>query len=68
MLGKPWFPYEMEFNLKSFAKQCTRVWHLLKRPDKTEFTTIAKVSAIGLALVGVIGFAINLLMTFLGLS
>jgi len=58
----------MEFNLKSFAKQCTRVWHLLKRPDKTEFTTIAKVSAIGLALVGVIGFAINLLMTFLGLS
>jgi len=58
----------MAFNLKSFAKQCRRVWQLLKKPDKTEFTTIAKVSAIGLALVGVIGFAINLLMTYLGLS
>jgi protein transport protein SEC61 subunit gamma and related proteins len=58
----------MAFNLGSFARQCKRVWQLLKKPDKTEFTTIAKVSAIGLALVGVIGFAVNLLMTFLGLS
>jgi protein transport protein SEC61 subunit gamma-like protein len=58
----------MVFQLKSFLKQCTRVWQLLKKPDKTEFTTIAKVSAIGLALIGVIGFLINLLMTFFGLS
>jgi len=39
------------FDFKSFSKKCIRVWHLLKKPDKTEFTTIAKVSAIGLALV-----------------
>jgi len=58
----------MPFNLKSFTKQCRRVWQLLKKPDKTEFTTIAKVSAIGLVLVGIIGFIINLLMTYLGLS
>ena len=45
-------------NLKSFYQQCTRVWHLLRRPNKQEFTTIAKVSAIGLALIGVIGFVI----------
>ncbi len=45
-----------------------RVWRLMKRPDKKEFITIAKVSAIGLALIGVIGFLINLLMTFFGLS
>ena len=56
------------FNLKSFIKQMIRVWHLMKKPSKKEWTTIAKVSAIGLALVGVIGFAVNLLMTFLGLS
>jgi len=54
-------------NLKSFTKQCLRVWKLLKKPSKTEFTTIAKVSAIGLALIGVIGFAISLLMEFFGL-
>ena len=45
-----------------------RVWQLLKKPDTQEFTTISKVSAIGLGLVGVIGFAINLLMTYFGLS
>lgn len=48
--------------LKSFYEQCTRVWHLLKKPDKEEFTTIAKVSAIGLGLVGVIGFVIAIIM------
>lgn len=50
--------------LKSFYQQCNRVWHLLKKPDKQEFTTIAKVSAIGLLLVGAIGFVIGLAMKF----
>jgi len=54
------------FNLKSFSKQCIRVWRLLKKPSKEEFTTIAKVSAIGLALIGIIGFIISMLMDFLG--
>jgi len=56
------------FNLKSFAKQCVRVWYLMRKPSKDEFTTVAKVSAIGLILVGVIGFAINIIMNYLGLS
>jgi len=55
------------FNLKSFAKQCSRVWTLLKKPDKTEFTTIAKVSAIGLLAIGAIGFVINIFMDYFGL-
>ena len=54
--------------LKSFLKQCVRVWHLLKKPDKIEFITIAKVSAIGLGLIGVIGFAISLLMGLFGIA
>ena len=53
--------------LKSFVGQCIRVWHLLKKPDKQEFTTIAKVSAIGLGIVGAMGFFIGLLMAFLKL-
>ncbi len=56
------------FNLKSFYQQCLRVWHLLKKPEKDEFRTIAKVSAIGLGLVGVIGFAIAMIMKFFGMS
>jgi protein transport protein SEC61 subunit gamma-like protein len=56
------------FNLKSFFRQSTRVWKLLKKPSREEFITISKVSAIGLCLVGILGFAINLLMSYLGLS
>ncbi len=53
---------------KSFVSQCTRVWHLLKKPNKEEFTTIAKISAIGLGLIGVIGFFISLAMKFVNLG
>ncbi len=56
------------FNLKSFTQQCIRVWHLLKKPQKEEFLTIAKVSAIGLGLIGVIGFVIAIVMKIAGMS
>jgi len=56
------------FDIKSFIYQCLRVWVLLKKPDTDEFITVSKVSAIGLGLIGVIGFAINLSMTYFGLS
>lgn len=41
---------------------------MLKKPDKTEFSTVAKVSAIGLGIIGVLGFAISMIMTFLNLG
>lgn len=56
------------FDLKSFTSQCVRVWHLLKKPDKSEFITVAKVSALGLGLIGVIGFAISIIMGFFKLG
>jgi protein transport protein SEC61 subunit gamma and related proteins len=49
-------------SLKSFVSQCTRVWHLLKKPSREEFNSIAKVSAIGLLLIGLIGFIIAVIM------
>jgi len=45
--------------IKSFYIQCTRVWHLLKKPTKTEFTGISKVSAIGMLIIGAIGFVVS---------
>jgi len=50
------------FNIKSFLVQCTRVWRILRKPDGHEFKTTAKVSAIGLGLIGLIGFVISLIM------
>ena len=50
--------------LVSFFGQCVRVWHLLRKPTNDEFKAVAKISAIGLGLIGLLGFAITLIMTF----
>jgi len=47
---------------KSFFLKCKRVWHVLKKPTKKEFETIAKVSALGILVLGVLGFIISMLM------
>ena len=39
-----------------------RVWRLLKKPNATEFKTISKVTAIGLLVIGALGFAISIIM------
>lgn len=44
--------------VKSFALQSIRVWRILKKPSMEEFSTIAKVSALGVLLIGAIGFLI----------
>jgi protein transport protein SEC61 subunit gamma-like protein len=52
-------------NISSFFVQCKRVWSLLRKPSKEEFTTIAKVSAIGLGIIGVLGFLIAVVMDYI---
>jgi protein transport protein SEC61 subunit gamma and related proteins len=51
--------------MSSFVLQSNRVWKLLKRPSRLEFTTIAKVSALGILVIGAIGFLIGDTMKFL---
>ncbi|MFA5992186.1 MAG: protein translocase SEC61 complex subunit gamma [Candidatus Pacearchaeota archaeon] len=51
-------------NLKEFSKKCIRVWHVLRKPSREEFVTVAKVSAIGILAIGLVGFLISLLMRF----
>ncbi len=46
-------------------KQCVRVWHLLKKPARKEYLTTAKISAIGLAVIGVLGFVISMAIKFI---
>jgi protein translocase SEC61 complex gamma subunit len=56
------------FNIKSFLGQCGRVWRILKKPDGSEYKTTAKVAAIGLVLIGLIGFAISVFMNLFSLG
>ena len=47
---------------KSFFVKCKRVWQALKKPSRKEFETIAKVSAIGILILGILGFLISIIM------
>lgn len=50
--------------LKSFILQSKRVWHVLKKPSKEEFWTVAKVSALEILALGAIGFIISDIIKF----
>jgi protein transport protein SEC61 subunit gamma-like protein len=47
--------------LKEFTTECIRVLRITKRPNKEEFLTIVKVSGLGIAIIGVIGFILHVL-------
>lgn len=47
---------------KSFYQQCKRVWLVLKKPTKKEFEQVAKVSAIGILILGLLGFLLSLIV------
>ena len=51
----------MIIKLKSFVLQSHRVWSILKKPSAFEFKSVAKVSAIGMLIIGFIGFIITLI-------
>ena len=53
---------KLQLKLKSTLVQYKRVLILLKKPTLEEYKLITKVTAIGLFLVGLIGFAIGLIM------
>lgn len=49
---------ELLVKLKTFILECKRVFLVTKKPNKEEFKSIAKVTGIGMILIGLIGFII----------
>ncbi|MFT4304868.1 MAG: protein translocase SEC61 complex subunit gamma [Candidatus Woesearchaeota archaeon] len=47
--------------LKRFYKECIRVLKVTKKPTNTEFQTITKVTGLGMLVIGLIGFLIQLI-------
>jgi protein transport protein SEC61 subunit gamma and related proteins len=45
--------------LKSFTIQSMRVWRILKKPSGQEYKLISKVSALGILIIGFVGFIIS---------
>ena len=47
--------------LKSFTLESRRVFRITKKPTKEEFKAIVKISSIGIAVIGIIGFIIQII-------
>lgn len=52
--------------IKNFIAQCKRVIIVANKPDIEEFKASAKISAIGIAVIGVIGFGIFMVVQLIG--
>jgi protein transport protein SEC61 subunit gamma-like protein len=55
-------------NFKAFVAKSKRVWLVLKKPSRKEFEMVAKVSAIGVVLLGVVGFLISIFIKIIFLK
>ncbi|GEM_PF-713734 len=58
-IGSEQLPSKLDL-LKDFFVECKRVLLITKKPDKQELKTIIKVSGLGMLIIGVIGFLINM--------
>lgn len=54
-------------SFNKFIKDSKRVLKVSKKPDRQEYLQLAKVTSIGVVIVGVIGFIIFLLGSLIGL-
>ena len=54
-------------SIDKFIKDSKRVLKVSRKPDSQEYLELAKISALGVLVVGVIGFVIVLLGSLIGL-
>lgn len=47
-------------SIYGFLKQCERVLRISKKPDNEEYLTVAKVTGVGIIIIGLIGFILSI--------
>ena len=52
-------------SIGSFIKQCERVLKISRKPDNSEYKTVANVTGIGVIAIGVVGFIITIVSQLL---
>ncbi len=52
--------------LREFFRECKRVFRVARKPDKSEYMTIVKVTGLGMLLIGLVGFAVMAVARMLG--
>ena len=58
---------DVKERIDKFIKDSKRVLKVSKKPDKQEYFELAKVTSLGVVIVGVIGFVVFLLGALIGL-
>lgn len=53
-------PSKMQ-KVKRFFRECHRVLKVTKKPDSVEFKTIVKVSGLGMVIMGLVGFLVQII-------
>lgn len=46
--------------LLTFIKECIRVFKITKKPQAFEFKSVIKITGIGILIIGLIGFIVNI--------
>ncbi len=49
-----------KYKVRSFIQECIRVIKITKKPDAIEFKTIVKVSGLGILIIGLLGFVVQM--------
>ncbi|MBS3113723.1 protein translocase SEC61 complex subunit gamma [Candidatus Woesearchaeota archaeon] len=50
-----------KYKIRSFIMESLRVLKITKKPDAIEFKTIVKVSGLGILIIGLIGFIVQMI-------
>ena len=56
------------FNLRKFLYSSKRIFTVSKKPDWSEYKVMAKITGLGIVIVGMIGYIIILIFTLLGIG
>jgi protein transport protein SEC61 subunit gamma-like protein len=51
--------------VREFFQNCKRLFKVARKPDQEEYLRVAKITGLGILLIGAVGFAIMLLKQFL---
>ena len=53
-------------SIVNFLKLCERVLHVSRKPGRSEYINVAKVTGIGVIIIGAVGFLISIIAQLLG--
>ena len=50
-----------KYKIRTFIQEAVRVLKVTKKPDAIEFKTVVKVSGLGILIIGLIGFVVQMI-------